>query len=70
MRWLFDTQSIQSQEFQCNDLVMDLSDVPSLIHDEEYYGIANLLNVYIAVRTHVNVRSFLYVDSALLSVDR
>lgn len=70
MRWLFDTQSLQSQEFQCNDLVMDLSDVPSLIHDEEYYGIANLLNVYIAVRTHVNVRNFLYVDSALLSVDR
>ena len=69
VRWLFDTQSLQSLEFQCNDRVMDLSDVPSLIHDEEYYGIANLLNVYIAVRTHVNVRNFLYVDSALLSVD-
>ena len=69
VRWLFDTQSLQSLEFQCNDLVMDLSDVPSLIHEEEYYGIANLLNVYIAVRTHVNVRNFLFVDSALLSVD-
>ena len=43
--------------------------MPSLIHEEEYYGIANLLNVYIAVRTHVNVRNCLYVDSALLSAD-
>ena len=69
VRWLFDTESLRSLEFQCNDRVMNLSDTPSLIHSEEYHGIANLLNVYVAVRTHVNVRNFLYLDSALLSVD-
>lgn len=69
LRWLFDTEELRSVEFQCNDLVMDLRDIPSLLHTEKYYGIPNLLNLYVAVRTHVNVRNFLYLDSALLSVD-
>ncbi len=69
VRWLLDTATLRSIEFQCNDLVMDLRSIPSLTHEHEYRGIANLLNVYLAVRTHVNVRNFLYLDSALLSVD-
>lgn len=69
VRWLFDLQSLRTLEFQCNDLCMDLRDVAVPMHNEEYRGIPNLLNLYVAVRTHVSVRNFLYLDSALVSVD-
>lgn len=69
VRWLFDTQALRSVEFQCNDLKLDLRDVPVPAHEEPYRGISNLLNYYVAVRTHVNARNFLYLDSALVSVD-
>ncbi len=69
VRWLFDLESLRTLEFQCNDLCMDMRDVAVPTHDEEYRGIPNLLNLYVAVRTHVNVRNFLYLDSALVSVD-
>ena len=39
------------------------------LYDEPYQGLPNLLNFYVAVRTHTNVRNFLYLDSALVSVD-
>ena len=69
VRWLFDLESLRTLEFQCNDLCLDMRDVAVPIHDEEYRGIPNLLNLYVAVRTHMNVRNFLYLDSALVSVD-
>ena len=69
VRWLFDLESLRTLEFQCNDLCMDLRDVEVPIYEQEYRGIPNLLNLYVAVRTHVNVRNFLYLDSALVSVD-
>ena len=69
VRWVFDLQSLRTLEFQCNDLCMDMRDIAVPLYDEEYRGIPNLLNLYVAVRTHVNVRNFLYLDSALVSVD-
>ncbi len=69
VRWLVDTEKLRTVEFQCNDLVMDLRDVVVPTHDEPYRGIANLLNFYVAVRTHSDVRNFLYLDSVVVSVD-
>jgi len=69
LRWLFDLSELRSVEFQCNDRVMDLSGIPVAKHGEDGRGLANRLNFYVAVRTHVNVRNFLYLDSVLVSVD-
>ena len=69
VRWLFDTERSRSVEFQCNDRLMDLRDVEVPIYDEAYHGLPNLLNFYVAVRTHTRVRNFLYLDSVLVSVD-
>ncbi len=69
VRWLFDTENSRSVEFQCNDRVMDLRNVEVPVYDEAYHGLPNLLNFYMAVRTHTNVRNFLYLDSVLVSVD-
>lgn len=68
-RWLFDTRTSRNVEFQCNDRVMDLRGVPVPVYDEEYRGLANLLNFYVAVRTHSGVRNFLHLDSVVVSVD-
>ena len=69
VRWLFDTEKSRNVEFQCNDRVMDLRGVKVPVYDEAYSGLPNLLNFYMAVRTHTNVRNFLYLDSVLVSVD-
>ncbi len=69
VRWLFDTETSRNVEFQCNDRVMDLSEIEVPKYDEPYHGLPNLLNFYLAVRTHTNVRNFLYLDSVLVSVD-
>jgi hypothetical protein len=46
-----------------------LRDVPVPAFDHPYEGLSNLLNFYVDVRTHAPVRNFLYLDSALISVD-
>ena len=69
VRWLFDTSRLRSLEFQCNDMRLDLRDVIVPTYQEPYRGISNLLNLYVAVRTHANVRNFLYLDSVVVSVD-
>ena len=69
LRWLFDTEESRHVELQCNDRVMDLREVEVPKYDEPYHGLPNLLNFYLAVRTHSGVRNFLYLDSVLVSVD-
>ena len=69
VRWLFDTENSRNVEFQCNDNVMDLREVELPEYEDSYYGLPNLLNFYLAVRTHTAVRNFLYLDSVLVSVD-
>ena len=69
LRWLFDTERRRSVELQCNDRLMDLRDIDVPVYGEVYRGLPNLLNFYVAVRTHVPVRNFLFLDSVLVSVD-
>ena len=69
VRWLFDTERSRHVEFQCNDRLMDLRHIEVPLYDEPYHGLSNLLNFYVAVRTHVPVRNFLYLDSVLVSMD-
>lgn len=69
LRWVIDTSTRKNVELQLNDTVYDMSDVPVPPYDEEYGSLGNLLNFYVSVRTHTNVRNFLYLDSVLISVD-
>ncbi len=46
-----------------------MRDIPVPPYDEPYGSLENLLNFYVSVRTHTNVRNFLYLDSVLISVD-
>ncbi|WP_238005326.1 DUF6772 family protein [Dactylosporangium sp. AC04546] len=69
LRWVIDTSTRKNVELQVNDHVMDLSAVPVPPYDEEYGSLRNLLNFYVSVRTHTNVRNFLYLDSVLISTD-
>ncbi|MEQ4725996.1 DUF6772 family protein [Nonomuraea sp. B19D2] len=69
LRWQFDTRSRTNVELQVNDRVMDLRDVPVPHYPDKYDGLENLLNFYVSVRTHSPVRNFLFLDSALISVD-
>lgn len=69
VRWLFDTETSRHREFQCNDRVMNLENVDVPRYTEPYHGLSNLLNFYVAVRTHVPVRNFLFLDSVLVSTD-
>ncbi|MGP3917284.1 DUF6772 family protein [Nonomuraea sp. 10N515B] len=69
LRWQFDTRSRTNVELQVNDRVMDLRDVPVPHYPDRYDGLENLLNFYVSVRTHSPVRNFLFLDSALISVD-
>jgi hypothetical protein len=69
VRWLFDTTKRRSVELQVNDLVMDLRDVPVPVYDHPYEACEKLLNFCIDVRTHRDVRNFLFLDSVLVSVD-
>jgi hypothetical protein len=69
LRWSFDTRTRRNTELQVNDLVMDLRDIPVPVYEVTYKGLSHLLNFCIDVRTHRNVRNFLYLDSVLVSVD-
>ena len=69
LRWVFDTRTRRNVELQVNDLVMDLRDIPVPVYEVTYKGLSHLLNFCIDVRTHRNVRNFLYLDSVLVSVD-
>src|SRR5215208_2508496 len=69
LRWLIDTSTRSNVELQVNDRVFDMRAVPVPPYDEEYGSLHNLLNFYVAARTHTNVRNFLYLDTVLISVD-
>lgn len=69
IRWVIDTSTRSNVELQVNDRVYDMRDVPVPPYDEEYGSLENLLNFYVSVRTHSNVRNFVYLDSVLISVD-
>jgi hypothetical protein len=69
VRWMIDTDARRNVELQVNDRVYDLADVPVPAYDDRYESLENLLNFYVSVRTHTDVRNFLYLDSALISVD-
>ncbi|WP_019548357.1 DUF6772 family protein [Streptomyces sulphureus] len=69
LRWLIDTRTRTNVELQLNDTVHDMRGVPVPAYAEEYGSLRNLLNFYVSVRTHTDVRNFLYLDSVLVSVD-
>ena len=49
--------------------MLDLRDVPVPVHPGTYWGLNRLLNFALDVRTHTDVRNFLYMDSVLISAD-
>lgn len=69
LRWVFDTAERRNVELQANDRLMDLRDLPVPFYDHGYDALDGLLNFLLDVRTHAATRNFLYVDSALISVD-
>jgi hypothetical protein len=69
LRWLIDTRARSNIELQVSDRLFDMRDVPVPAYDEPYASLQNLLNFYVSVRTHTNVRNFLFLDSVLISVD-
>ena len=69
LRWVVDTSTRKNVEIQVNDEVIDLSNVPVPLYTEKYGSLSNLLNFYVSVRTHTNVRNFVYLDSVLISTD-
>nr|WP_216844064.1 DUF6772 family protein [Phytoactinopolyspora alkaliphila] len=69
LRWQLDTEKRRNVELQINDRIMDMSHIPVPPYEESYDSLENLLNFYFSVRTHTSVRNFLFVDSALISVD-
>lgn len=69
LRWMFDTQERRNVVLQVNEHTMDLADVPVAAYDDRYEALDGLLNFVLDVRTRCGVRNFLYVDSALISVD-
>lgn len=69
LRWVFDTETRRNHELQVNDLTLDLRDIPVPLYEHPYWGCERLLNFCLDVRTHTSVRNFLWVDSAVVSVD-
>lgn len=69
LRWVIDTETRTNVEFQLNDRLIDMSDVPVPAYDEPYESLDNLLNFYFSVRTLSGVRNFLYLDSVVISAD-
>jgi Domain of unknown function (DUF6772) len=69
LRWLIDTRHRANVELQVNDRIFDMREVPVPAYAESYGSLQNLLNFYVSVRTHTNVRNFLFLDSVLISVD-
>jgi len=69
LRWLIDTRARTNVELQVNDRRFDLRDVLVPPYTERYASLQDLLNFYVTVRTHTNVRNFLFLDAVLISVD-
>ena len=69
IRWQWDLKTRRNVELQINDTVLDLRDVPVPVHPGTYWGLNRLLNFALDVRTHTDVRNFLYMDSVLISAD-
>ncbi len=69
LRWCFDTRTRRSVELQVDELTMDLREIPVPVYPEPYWGVEELLNIYLTVRTNSGMRNFLYLDSALISAD-
>lgn len=69
LRWQIDTTTRRNVELQVNDRTIDLSDVPVPVYAEHYGSLQNLLNFYVSVRTHTNVRNFAYFDTIVISAD-
>lgn len=69
LRWRFDTEKRHHVELQVNDLTMDLREIPVPLYDHGYKSIKQLLNFCVDVRTYKAVRNFIFLDSALVSVD-
>ncbi len=69
LRWDFDTRLRRNVELQVNSQTMDLREVPVPVYDHRYKALNNLLNFCVDVRTHKDVRNFLFLDSVVVSVD-
>lgn len=69
LRWVFDTAKQRNTELQVNDLVMDLRGIPVPSYGRGYRSLNHLLNFLLDVRANRAVRNFLFVDSAVISVD-
>lgn len=69
LRWQIDTGTRTNVELQVNDRTYGIRKLPVPPYGERYEALENLLNFYVSVRTHTNVRNFLFLDSALISVD-
>ncbi len=69
LRWVFDTAKQRNTELQVNDLVMDLRGIPVPSYGQGYRSLNHLLNFLLDVRANRAVRNFLFVDSAVISVD-
>jgi hypothetical protein len=69
LRWQFDTRNRRNLELQVNDRVMDLRELPVPMYDHSYRALDGLMNFLVDVRTRTGVRNFLYLDSAVISVD-
>lgn len=68
LRFDVDMKNRTYLEFQCNDTVVDMSDLePSF--DSGYDHITGLLNPIMRVETNTDTRSFLFVDSVALSAE-
>lgn len=69
VRWLIDTSEKRNIELQVNSHTHDMRDVPVPPYEERYDALEDLLNFSVSVRTHGDVRNFLFLDSAVISVD-
>ena len=69
LRWQFDLRTRRNVELQVNDKLMDLRGIEVPVYETAYWGLSRLLNIGLEVRTHTNVRNFLYLDSVVISAD-
>jgi hypothetical protein len=69
LRWRFNSAKGRHEELTVNDLTLDLRDLDVPMITEEYKALRGLLNLKVGVQTHTSVRNFLFLDSALISVD-
>jgi len=69
LRWRFDLAARRNVELQVHDRLMDLRAIEVPQYADRYTGLDRLLNFSVHVRTHMDVRNFLLLDSVLISVD-